>query len=100
MYTVLSTRNYQEWFVGLTNKTQGLINARIERILDQGHFGDARQLQSNLAELKWKSGLRIYFTIIRDKESRLVVLLLGGNKNSQNSDIKRAKKILNSIQKV
>lgn len=82
MYRILSSK---EW---------------LERILDHGHFGEARQLYSNLAELKWKSGLRIYFSIMRDKENRIVVLLLGGNKNSQKSDIKRAKNLLNGFQKV
>ena len=51
------------------------INARLERIQAQSHFGDAKSLGDGLAELRWKNGWRIYFF----KEGRdMVVLLVGG----------------------
>jgi putative addiction module killer protein len=62
-----------------------------------GHFGMVRKLDKNLAEFKWKNGLRVYFTLIRYQEDRMILLLLGGNKNSQDWDIKKAKSIIKHL---
>lgn len=59
----------------------------------RGHFGHAKQLAKNLAEIKFNNGSRIYFTLKEDN-GKVVVLLLGGNKNGQDKDIKKAKSFL------
>ncbi len=41
--------------------------------------------------MHWKNGRRIYFSYIAELD---IVLLLGGNKNGQDKDIKKAKNIL------
>jgi len=43
-------------------------------------------------ELKWKNGRRVYYADIPEKK---ILLLLGGNKNGQDKDIRQAKKIFN-----
>jgi putative component of toxin-antitoxin plasmid stabilization module len=45
--------------------------------------------------LKWKSGLRVY---AHRNEATLMIVLLGGNKNGQNKDIRQAQKIRINIQ--
>jgi putative addiction module killer protein len=47
--------------------------------------------------LKWGNGRRIYFTLVKDENDNIIILLLGGNKNSQDKDIQRAKSILKKI---
>lgn len=94
MYRILATTEYLAWFQTQTLKTQAQIDSRLERISDFGHFGDAKHLGKKLSELKWKNGLRIYFSIERDESFNLILILIGGNKNSQKMDIKRARKIL------
>lgn len=42
-------------------------------------------------ELRWKNGRRVYFAHIPEKK---VLLLLGGNKNGQDKDIRKAKSLL------
>ena len=60
----------------------------------EGHFGHKKDLNKDLHELKFNDGRRIYYTIIPEKS---MLLLLGGNKNGQNKDIKKARTILNEI---
>jgi len=65
------------------------INARIKRA-GEGNFGDHRFLSGNLLELKIDigPGYRIYCGIDGDK---LIVLVNGGTKKTQEEDIRQAK---------
>jgi putative addiction module killer protein len=64
------------------------------RIQEFGHFGDARYLGDGLAELRWKSGIRVYFSRITDQQGKAVLLLLGGTKHGQEKDIAKARVLL------
>jgi len=82
-----------------TIKEQAQIQARIARIRTDGHFGIAKKLAESLAELKWGNGRRIYFTLTKDndEDGNIIILLIGGNKNTQDKDIRKAKSILKKI---
>lgn len=97
MYRVEETQEYIDWFNKQTIKEQGQIQARIARIRTDGHFGTAKKLDKSLAELKWRSGRRIYFTTTLDDDGNTIILLLGGNKNTQQKDIKKAKSIIKNL---
>lgn len=97
MYIVLRTEEFEKWFAKQSKKEQGQINSRIARIRENGHLGAAKKLDDSLAELKWKNGRRIYFTISYDEDGNLIILLLGGNKNTQQKDIKKAKSIIKKL---
>lgn len=91
MISLKKTIEFSEWLSNLTWKEQGQINARLERIQNSGHFGDAKSLGNGLAELRWKNGWRIYFF----KEGKfMIVLLVGGHKNAQEKDIQKARLLL------
>ena len=47
-----------------------------------------RIITSQVAELKWKNGIRVYFF---KEDDETIFLLLGGLKNAQKKDIKKAK---------
>ncbi len=51
------------------------------------HLGDFKSIGNKLYELRWHNGWRVYFA----KKQSMIVLLLGGHKNGQESDIKKAK---------
>lgn len=74
----------------MSTKTQFIIEARLKRIANENHWGFINKFDE-LIELKWLCGMRIYTAKIN---SLLVIILLGGNKNGQNKDIKKAKKLL------
>jgi len=90
---IFRTKEFGSWFSGLREKTQLIVNARLQRIEHDNHFGTINTFDG-LIELKWKSGLRVY---THKSEATLVIVLLGGNKNGQSKDIRQAKKILKSI---
>ena len=97
MYKVIETIEYINWFNKQNIKEQAQIQARVLRIVTDGHFGIAKKLDSSLAELKWTSGRRIYFTTSVDDDGNIIILLLGGNKNTQPKDIKKAKSIVKKL---
>lgn len=87
------------WLEDQTPKEQLQIEERLKRIRDHAYFGDSRDLGNGLAELKWKNGRRVYFSMTRDAEGQIVILILGGNKNGQSKDIRAARRLLAEYQK-
>ena len=81
---------YTEWFRRLRDGIAKLaISTRLRRIED-GNFGDCKPVGEGVSELRIQvgPGYRIYFG---QYGSTLVILLCGGDKKSQQSDIERAK---------
>jgi putative addiction module killer protein len=88
-YLTASGRDvFGEWLSGLRDvRTKAKIVARIDR-LSVGNFGDCKALRGGLFELRinWGPGYRVYYALL----SRTCVLLLcGGDKRKQSSDIQR-----------
>lgn len=96
-YQVVETQEYRKWFSRLNPKEQTQIHVRIANISLHGHFGAAKKLDQSLAELKWKNGRRVYFTLAQDEGGNIIVLLLGGNKNGQRRDIAKASELLRKL---
>ena len=88
------TPEYIEWYESQRPKEKAQIAKRLANIEEYGHFGIFKDLGDFLSELKWANGRRIYYSVMEDDNGNLTLLILGGNKNGQNSDIKKAKKIL------
>lgn len=79
-----------EWFHALRNqRTQTRIQKRLGQ-LENGNLGDCRSVGGGVFELRFHfgSGYRIYFGEV---DNTLILLLCGGDKSSQTSDIQRAK---------
>ncbi len=72
-----------------------VIVKRLERV-SLGNFGDHKKIDSKVSELRidYGPGYRIYYTQ-RGKE--IVLLLIGGDKSSQKSDIQKAKNLAAEI---
>lgn len=80
---------FREWMISLKDKqAQMIIDARLARVR-QGNLGHCRSVGEGLMELKidFGPGYRVYFGQVGNK---LVILLNGGDKNSQRRDIKTA----------
>ncbi|MBP3848074.1 type II toxin-antitoxin system RelE/ParE family toxin [bacterium] len=85
----------KNWLLGLDKSLRVKVIRRIERIYDD-NFGDFKQIESNLYELRFTlgKGYRIYYTIQNDV---LVLLLNAGDKSRQSKDIELAKTYLKDI---
>jgi putative addiction module killer protein len=84
---------FGEWLSELRDvRTRAKIVARIDR-LSAGNFGDCKALRGGLFELRidWGPGYRVYYATVG---KGCVLLLCGGDKHKQSSDIKRALKHL------
>ena len=81
---------YNEWYESQTIKIQVQIDARLGRVESDSHLGAHKHLIGQLWELKFNNGNRIYYTIKRIGEE-MMIIILGGNKNGQDKDIRKAK---------
>jgi len=54
---IKKTIEFENWYNELRVKEQIQIDARLERIQNAKHFGDAKPLNDGLIELRWKNGL-------------------------------------------
>ena len=97
MITVRETENFKNWIRGLKDRiAQSVITARIRRI-SGGNFGDSRPVGDGVSELRidYGPGYRVYFT---QRGREIVILLCGGDKSTQDRDIKAAKRISQNIE--
>lgn len=62
------------------------------------HFGDCKPVGDGISELKinYAKGYRIYF---KEKNGKIIVLLIGGDKSTQQKDIEKAKDIWSKLKK-
>jgi putative addiction module killer protein len=96
-YTLETTKQYDKWFRKLKDSLIRIkILARLSRV-ENGNFGDFKQIDSDLYELRFffGSGLRVYYTV---KNKEIVLLLVGGDKSSQQNDIDKAKLLLKQME--
>ncbi len=90
MFTLKPLPEFTAWLDGLADATvRGVVAARLKR-LERGLMGDVEPVGEGVSELRIHvgAGWRVYFT---QRSQQLVVLVVGGSKRTQKSDIKRAK---------
>ena len=89
MFEVRRTAAFIDWLTGLRDiQARVRIAKRIDRMA-QGNLGDAKSVGNGVSELRFTfgPGYRAYFTI---RGEAIVILLCGGDKDSQKRDIERA----------
>ena len=90
---VRQTAEFRRWFAKLRDlRAQAQIVRRIERA-QAGNLGDVRPLGEGLTEMRihYGPGYRLY---VAQRGVRLLILLCGGDKGSQDADIARARAML------
>lgn len=94
---IIKSEKFNKWYKKLDMTQKTLIDVRLTRILIDQNFGVFKKI-GNVFELKFKSGIRVYYGF---EKGRLVLLLNGGSKNTkreQNNDIQQAKDIYKEYQ--
>ncbi len=86
---VEKTDEYRDWIDALKDRAgRARILVRIDRLID-GNPGQHRDLTDGVSELKIDigPGYRVYYS---QRGARLLLLLVGGDKSTQQKDIVRA----------
>jgi putative addiction module killer protein len=99
MFEVLKTEEFDAWLSELSDQTaQAKIASRIER-LGLGNPGDVKPVGDGISEMRVHhgAGYRVYYT---QTGKTIVVILCGGDKSTQDRDIKRAKEIAIELREV
>src|SRR5690606_6648449 len=97
MYTVLRSKEFDEWLSGLKDRAaKARIVARLISV-ELGNFRDSQSVGEGVSELRVHFGpaYRVYYTLRRKV---LVYILGGGTKSPQKKDIAKAKTIAQTIE--
>ena len=96
MIEIRKTERYAQWLDGLRDiLARARIQVRVER-LATGNPGDVKPVGEGVSELRidYGPGYRVYFT---KRGQKLVILLAGGDKRTQSTDIKAALRLARNL---
>lgn len=96
MFEVGKTDVFLQWLRSLNDvRAVARIQIRIDR-LSLGNMGDVKAVGEGIGEMRidYGPGYRVYF---KKTEKHIVLLLCGGNKSSQEKDIKAAKRMAKEL---
>lgn len=99
MYFIEKTIEFDKWLRKLKDlKGKSKILFRIQKLEVDEHVGDCKVVGDGIRELRinFAKGYRVYF---KEKDGKIIVLLIGGDKSTQQKDIKKAKAIWKKINK-
>ena len=99
MYFIEKTTEFDKWLTKLKDlRAKAKILFRIQKLEKDEHFGDCEPVGEGIRVLKinYAKGYRVYF---KEKDGKIIVLLIGGDKSTQQKDIEKAKDIWNKLKK-
>jgi putative addiction module killer protein len=99
MYFIEKTTEFDKWFKKLNDlRAKAKILFRLQKLEKDEHFGDCEPVGSGIRELKinYAKGYRVYF---KEIDGKVIILLIGGDKSSQQKDIEKAKEIWEKLKK-
>lgn len=96
MPQVLMLDSFKAWLAALRDMRAKIAIARRLERMQAGNFGDAKPVGEGVFELRVDvgQGYRVYCV---KRGNELVVVLAGGDKSSQDKDIKQAKKLAQEV---
>ncbi len=97
MFFIEKSPEFDNWLRKLKDlKAKAKILFRIQKIESDGHFGDCKPVGEGISELRinYAKGYRVYFKEVNNK---IILLLVGGDKSTQQMDITKAKEILKNL---
>lgn len=99
MYFIEKTIEFDKWLRKLKDlRAKAKILVRIQKLEHDEYFGDCEPVGDGIREIKinFAKGYRVYF---KEKNGKIIVLLIGGDKSTQQEDIERAKRIWKLLNK-
>lgn len=95
-YEIEKTELFDTWLKKLRDRKAVLaITQRLDRAV-VGNFGDVAPVGEGVSEMRIfvGPGYRLYYTI---RKRTIILMLCGGDKSTQEKDIKKAKRMVKSI---
>ena len=89
MYTIQQTQKFSQWLTKLKDiRARIAIARRLERA-QSGNLGDVKSVGERVFEMRvdMGAGYRLYYTM---RGNELIILLVGGDKSTQQRDIVKA----------
>jgi putative addiction module killer protein len=97
MIEVRQTAAFSGWLHKLRDqRAKAHIVARIRRA-SFGNLGDVRPVGAGISEMRIDHGARATASIFVGRGDKLIVLLCGGDKSTQDGDIRKAKAIAREL---
>ena len=99
MYNIEKTTEFDKWLRKLKDlRAKAKILLRIQKIENVEHFGDCEPVGNGIHELKidYAKGYRVYF---KELDGKIILLLIGGDKSTQQKDIEKAKELFKKVKK-
>ena len=99
MNFIEKTTEFDKWFRKLNDlRAKAKILFRIQKLENEEHFGEFKPVGNGINELKinYAKGYRIYF---KETNGKIIILLIGGDKSTQQKDIEKAFQIWNKLKK-
>ena len=99
MYFIEKTIEFDKWFKKLNDlRAKAIILVRLQKLEKDEHFGNCEPVGDGIRELKINlaKGYRVYF---KEIDGKIIILLIGGNKSTQQKDIEKAKDIWKKLKK-
>lgn len=99
MYFIEKTTEFDKWLKKLNDlRAKAKILIRIQKLEKYEHFGDWEPVGDGIRELKinYAKGYRVYF---KEIDGKVIILLVGGDKSTQQKDIDKAKDIWKKLKK-
>ena len=99
MYFIEKTTEFDKWIKKLNDlRAKAKILVRIQKLENDEHFGNCEPVGDGIKELKinYAKGYRVYF---KEIDVKIIILLIGGDKSTQQKDIEKAKDIWKELNK-
>lgn len=87
-------QEFQDWLLNLDGSQEIKVEAAIEKIKNFGVVTNVKSLKDGLYEIKWKSGLRVYFAVVLSSGKKTLLLMGSGKGKKQQQAINKAREIL------
>lgn len=97
MIDMKKTDVFVQWLDELRDiRARARVQARIERLAAGGNPGDVKPVGEGVSEMRidYGPGYRVYFT---RRGNEVVILLAGGDKSTQDTDIKTAQGLARNL---
>ncbi|MFZ2967560.1 MAG: type II toxin-antitoxin system RelE/ParE family toxin [Sulfuricurvum sp.] len=89
MYTIQQTHKFLQWLTKLKDMRARIAIARRLERAQGGNLGDVKSVGERVFEMRvdMGAGYRLYYTM---RGNELIILLVGGDKSTQQRDIEKA----------